>query len=125
MTRRLHALDVGTCPFDRRLDVTLASVDLPLARPDSEDVVVCHGDLCLPNVLIDPQTFEVTGLIDLARLGVADRYVDLAIATRSMALHPANTQFGPAMADRFLHAYGVPGADDTKIAFYRLLDDAC
>ena len=151
ITRRLHALDVGTCPFDRTLTVTVGEAklaahdgrvalddvdaeragwsaaqlvaELDRTRPATEDLVVCHGDLSLPNVLIDPQTLEVTGLVDLSRLGVADRYVDLAIATRSMALHPANTQFGPAMAQHFLDRYGVPEPDQDKIAFYRLLDE--
>lgn len=41
--------------------------------------MVCHGDLCLPNVLVDPATVQVTGLIDLDRLGRADPYVDIAL----------------------------------------------
>jgi streptomycin 3"-kinase len=53
-------------------------------RPYVESVaepVVCHGDACLPNVLFDPATLDVTGLIDLGRLGIADRYSDLALTT--------------------------------------------
>ncbi len=148
---RLHRLDVKGCPFDRRLDVSVAEAhaaatqgrvaldqldehragwtaddlvaELNRTRPPTEGLVVCHGDLSLPNVLIDPATLTVTGLVDLARAGVADRYVDLAIATRSIALHPANNQFGPSMAAHFLDAYGVPEPDTDKIAFYRLLDE--
>jgi hypothetical protein len=44
--------------------------ELP-ARLDQErtELVVCHGDLCLPNVLVDPATDRVTALIDLAAWG--------------------------------------------------------
>src|SRR3954449_2313667 len=58
--------------------------ELLATRPADEDLVVCHGDLTLDNVLFDPDTCRVTGVLDAGRLGVADRWVDLAIATRSL-----------------------------------------
>ncbi len=50
-------------------------------RLDQErtDMVVCHGDPCMPNFMVDPKTLQCTGLIDLGRLGTADRYADLAL----------------------------------------------
>jgi kanamycin kinase len=146
LTRALHALPIAGCPFDRRLAVTIpealaAEVDLAemdaervgwsrdrlvaallAARPADEDPVVCHGDLCLPNVLLDPETIEVTGMIDAGRLGVADRWNDLAIATRSITNRGLNPQYGPEAATRFLTRYGV-APDQAKIDFYRLLDE--
>ena len=145
LTRTLHALPTSQCPFDRRLAVTIpealtADVDLDdldseraswtrdhlvaellATRPRHEDLVVCHGDLCVPNVLFDPDTCQVSGVIDTGRLGVADRWVDLAIATRSLT-GDLNPQYGPWAADRYLKRYGVE-ADHAKIGFYRLLDE--
>lgn len=147
LTAALHALPITDCPFDRRLAVTIpealsADVDLDdldaerrgwsrdelvvrlvATRPRREDLVVCHGDLCLPNVLLDPVTCEVSGVIDAGRLGVADRWVDLAIATRSLTSR-LNPQYGGGMADRYLARYGVL-PDRSKIEFYRLLDEFC
>ncbi|HWD80843.1 MAG TPA: aminoglycoside 3'-phosphotransferase [Kribbella sp.] len=78
--------------------------------------VVCHGDACLPNVFFDPDTLEVTGLIDLGRLGIADRYADLALTT--IQFHDEwSADPGP-----FLEAYGVPDPDPRRLHFFRLLD---
>lgn len=96
-------------------------------RPDVErlevgDLVVCHGDACLPNFLLDPESLEVTGMIDVHRLGVADRHLDLALATRSMADSALNPAYGPDAAETLLAAYGRD-ADPSRIDFYRLLDE--
>lgn len=144
----LHQIPVTACPFRRDLAVTIPAAadavragavdaddfdderagrtaedllaELLATRPDTEDRVVCHGDLCLPNVLADPQTGTITGLIDLGRLGVADRHQDLALATRSLG--PINGQYGPGSAGRLLRRYPRP-ADPRRLAYYRLLDE--
>jgi streptomycin 3"-kinase len=87
----------------------------PYIEADVE-LVVCHGDACLPNVFFDPATLEVTGLIDVGRLGIADRYSDLALAT--IQLHD-EWSADPAP---FLAAYGLPNPDQHRLEFYRLLD---
>jgi streptomycin 3"-kinase len=46
---------------------------------EADDLVVCHGDACLPNFMVDPDTLACTGLIDIGRLGTADRHVDLSL----------------------------------------------
>ena len=73
--RRFHALPVAECPFAGRSGLD----HRPPGRPDP---VVCHGDYCLPNVLIDD--WSVSGFVDLGELGVADRWDDLTMATWSV-----------------------------------------
>ena len=142
--RRFHALEVAGCPFDGRLETTLATVrhrlaaglmrqDGPLPpehgvstpgaaldllirrRPPEHDLVVCHGDYCLPNVLIED--WRVSGFVDLGALAVADRWRDLAVAIWSVTRN-----LGPGWEDLFLESYGVP-RDEERRAYYRLLYD--
>ena len=102
-------------------------IELLDRRPRAEelevgDLVVCHGDACLPNFLVDPESLEVTGMIDVHRLGVADRHLDLALATRSISDTGLNPAYGPDAADQLLAAYGHE-ADAERLDFYRLLDE--
>lgn len=88
--------------------------ELERTRPASEDLVVCHGDLTLDNVLVDPRTGGLTGVIDVGRLGVADRWLDLAILQRELTEEPFAA---------FLAGYELTGPDQDKLAFYILLDE--
>jgi aminoglycoside phosphotransferase len=122
--RALHAVPVAGCPLDRRLAVRLAEIGDDVGHPPgTEDPVVCHGDFCLPNVLLDPETTTVTGILDVARLGVADRYTDLALMARSIGSAELNPQYGLSFVDEFLAAYGGVSLDDGRIAYYQLLAD--
>jgi aminoglycoside phosphotransferase len=97
--------------------------DRPRAeRLEMGDLVICHGDACLPNFLVDPGTFEVTAMIDVGRLGVADRHLDLALATRSMSDTSLNPAYGPEATTAMLDAYGLT-TDPWRLDFYRLLDE--
>lgn len=53
-----------------------------LAPVQEQEVVVCHGDYCLPNVLLDDG--RVVGYVDLGEVGLAERWRDLAVATWSV-----------------------------------------
>ncbi len=88
---------------------------LESTRPDSEDVVVCHGDYCPPNILI--REGRAVGYVDLGELGVADRWWDLAVATWSL-----NWNLGPGFEGLFLREYGA-ALDSDRMAFYRLMYD--
>jgi len=102
-------------PEHRHLTVDSALNLLVSSRPDEEDLVVCHGDYCPPNVLIDGEV--VSGYVDLGEVGVADRWWDLAVATWSLEWN-----VGPGWERRFLDAYGIQ-ADPRRTAFFRLLYD--
>ena len=122
--RRVHALRIDACPFDNRpalateracrrvaagvfdpspvyptAGAALARLDALLPR--DPDLVVCHGDYCLPNVLFDD--WRLSGYVDLGLLGVTDRWHDLADALWSVTRN-----CGPGWEDAFLAAYGTP-----------------
>lgn len=88
---------------------------------EADDLVVCHGDACLPNFLVDPDTRACTGVIDLGRLGLADKYADLAL----LRANAGETWAGgdEHRADRILaEAYGLDRMDDERLRFYLHLD---
>ena len=84
--------------------------------PQTDRPVVCHGDACAPNTIIDDNSLW-SGHVDLGALGVADRWADLAIATWS-----TEWNYGPGWQDALLDAYGIE-PDHDRIAYYRLLWD--
>jgi streptomycin 3"-kinase len=86
-------------------------------RQEDVDRVVCHGDLCLPNLLVDRGRFS--GFIDLGRLGVADPHADLALLLANVH----DTYGGLARAARERLDAGYPrSVDDDRLAFYLRLD---
>ncbi|RDH77410.1 aminoglycoside 3'-phosphotransferase [Mycolicibacterium moriokaense] len=103
--RLLHdRLPVGDCPFGPPAWVSESMpVDL---------LVVCHGDACAPNTLVDDDG-RFLGHVDLGDLGVADRWADLAVATLSLAWNYAGN-----WEHELFDAYGVE-PDAARIAFYR------
>ena len=104
---RLHALPIEACAFNAQLPLRLAMArrrleaglvdaedfdearagqsaeqvwqELQALLPMQPELVLSHGDYSLDNILLDASG-QVSGIIDLGRLGVADRYQDLAIA---------------------------------------------
>ncbi|MEJ7583504.1 MAG: aminoglycoside 3'-phosphotransferase [Acidimicrobiales bacterium] len=141
-------LDPNSCPVDRRVAVLVPSARRRLARggidpatmsptyrrrtpeqlldllentrPEdpAADVVVAPGAPCLPNLLCDPATATLIGLVDLGRVGVSDRYRDLAIASRTLV-----ENLGPEVVWRFFAAYGLADPDPARLEWYVLVDD--
>lgn len=101
--------------------------------PMDEDLVVSHGDLSLDNILIGDRerggdcdgdrdedgkgAVEVIGVIDLGRVGIADRYRDLAILANCL------DEFSPDLRATFFTAYGIAEPDARKLDFHLLMDE--
>jgi kanamycin kinase len=142
--RAFHRAPAAACPFDFRLESALALARRRLAaglidprkdfhtefaglsareaverlevdKPETESLVVCHGDYCAPNILIDGD--GISGYLDLGELGVADEWWDLSVATWSVTWN-----FGAGYEELFLSEYGV-APDDIRMNYYRLLYD--
>lgn len=78
-------------------------LDYELAHKPEEDPVLCHGDLCLPNIICDEG--HIVGFIDMGLTGVSHRYHDLAILYRSIK-------------NNFKGCYGgrpYPGFDENRL----------
>ncbi|MGE3284818.1 MAG: phosphotransferase [Pseudonocardia sp.] len=135
--RALHdALPVAGCPFSwsaaervaaaapapsrwhpDHAGLTVTEALRRIAEPPPVDrLVVCHGDACAPNTLLRDDGRWLAH-VDLDRLGVADRWADIAVATWS-----TEWNYGPGWSDALLDAYGV-GPDPERTAYYRLLWD--
>jgi kanamycin kinase len=112
--RLLHdALPVDTVPFGPPPWVTYP---YPTSCP-TDRLVVCHGDACAPNTLIDDDG-RCCGHVDLGDLGVADRWADLAIAMLSLPWNYPGSWEGD-----LLDAYGVE-RDEARIDHYQRLWNA-
>ena len=142
--RQIHAVNPTNCPFDHRLAREVEHARLQALRglvneadfdperqtrsaldlfdellatmPKDEDLVLTHGDYCLPNIMIEGN--RLSGFIDLGRAGISDRYRDLALARRSLIRN-----CGEEWVDLFFSEYGLPQPDEEKLAFYQLLDE--
>jgi aminoglycoside phosphotransferase len=142
----IHAVDITTCSFDQRIDVLFAAAhqrlienrvaedafdparrgrpasdlyaELLATRPADTAPVFAHGDYCLPNVLIDPDRLTLTGFIDWGGAGISDRYLDLALAARSITYNLGGEWVAP-----FFAAYGLTEIDHARITFFQTLDE--
>ena len=84
--------------------------------PPIDRLVVCHGDACAPNTLLD-SAGRWTAHDDLGSLGVADRWADLAVACWSLEWN-----YGDGWEPTLLDAYGIE-PDSNRTAYYRLIWD--
>lgn len=141
--QRMHRLPVESCPFRsdhrvrmfearRNLEAGLVDVEdfdeqrrgwtaervwaqLSALAPGKVDSVVTHGDYSLDNIHVSRG--RVVGVLDVGRLGVADPYQDLAILWSNLA------EFGPALQQSLLDAYGTPRPDRRRLEFHLCLDE--
>ncbi|WP_088182419.1 APH(3')-I family aminoglycoside O-phosphotransferase [Sphingobium sp. Z007] len=141
--RRLHAIPTSACPFnsdhayrlaqahdrihaglvdeddfdEERADWTAQAVwdAMNALLPFAPDPVVTHGDFSLDNLLMADGA--VVGCIDVGRVGIADRYQDIAILWNCLG------EFDAPLQRRFLEQYGMHDLDHAKLQFHLMLDE--
>nr|WP_236571306.1 aminoglycoside 3'-phosphotransferase [Microbacterium hydrocarbonoxydans] len=121
--RAMHdALPVDACPWtwdpaSRIANAHARGVTVPVDLndpPPPDRLVVCHGDACMPNTLLGDDGRPLAH-VDLATLGVADRWADIAVASMSTGWN-----YGPGWEDVLIEAYGIE-PDPTRLEYYRRL----
>jgi aminoglycoside phosphotransferase len=141
--RRIHDLPPENCPFymtledkieiarERMLKGLVEEEDFDAERlgrtaedvfremvariPADRDPVFTHGDYCVPNIIV--KDGNLSGFVDWAEAGLADRYQDLALLTRSVG-----DNFGEEYRKYVFECYGI-APDHEKILFFQLLDE--
>lgn len=137
--KMIHSLPIAECPFDEGISAKISRARNELAmkksgipgreelrsklesiaareRPE-EDLVFTHGDYCEPNVLISDG--KLGGYIDWGDAGIADRYIDIAMARFTL-----NRNGDGEYIDLFFREYGIV-PDQRKINYYSDLCDVC
>jgi aminoglycoside phosphotransferase len=141
--RLIHKIPILNCPFNSKLDRRIEDArnnllnglvdeedfdeerlgktadelfdELQAKKINNEDLVFTHGDYCLPNIILKDS--KVSGFIDLGKAGIADRYQDIALLSRSI-----KDNFGTGWEEKVFEFYGIE-PDWNKIDYYRLLDE--
>ncbi|QGG94921.1 APH(3') family aminoglycoside O-phosphotransferase [Actinomarinicola tropica] len=83
---------------------------------DPPDLVLTHGDFCLPNVVLAGDRF--VGVLDCGLVGVGDRYRDLGIGARSVVQN-----LGPGAVGPFFDAYGIEWPDLARVDAFVMIDE--
>lgn len=103
-----------------------------IANKPPLDPVLSHGDFCLPNIFLrsneedDRHGSGISGFIDFGSTGIADRWKDIALLTRSLE-HNFDGSYGGIPYPGYdpyslFDALGIE-PDWEKIRYYRLLDE--
>ncbi|AEV38766.1 Aminoglycoside 3'-phosphotransferase [Pseudovibrio sp. FO-BEG1] len=142
--RHLHTLDWEGCPYDQTVELGLREAEARMKAglvneddfdpewqgepaqklfsyltaniPEVHEKVLCHGDACLPNFMATAGDFS--GYLDCSRVGLADRYQDLALAVRSIRYNHDD-----AAVEHFLKCYGIEQFDKKRATFFTTLDE--
>ena len=100
-----------------------ALLDWLYKNQPEEELVLSHGDFCLPNILIDGSAIQY---IDLGRTGIADKWCDIALCYRSLSHNYDGTYSGQSYSgldDLLLFRKLGLAPDWEKIRYYILLDE--
>ena len=89
-----------------------------------EELVLSHGDYCLPNIFAKEDAF--CGFVDVGRMGIADKWQDIALCYRSLAHNFSGKydgiSYGTFNEELFFQMLGIE-PNWEKIRYYILLDE--
>ena len=109
--------DLATAIPERHLPAVRDFLDADPPRP-VEHLVFAHNDLGIEHVLVDPDSWGITGILDWTDAAVTDPARDLGLVLRDL---------GPSGLDAALAACGdVPGVERQRVGFFArcaLLED--
>ncbi len=141
--KTIHSIDFSKCPVDNTPDnlinIAKSRMDRGLIdskkfderwivntpeelfdkilenKPERYDIVFCHGDYCLPNILI--KDGKLSGFVDWSYGGLNDRYFDLVAVAWSIGYN-----FGQQWVKYFFEDYGLKDIDWEKFKFFQMLN---
>jgi len=91
-----------------------ALAEVHTLKPVQDELVLTHGDYCLPNIMIDSGC--LTGFIDWGYAGIGDRHRDFIAAEYSIRRNLGEPWIAP-----FLDTYGRDEFDESTMNFYRAI----
>ncbi len=147
LLKQIHQLDPSNFPFRNNLEDRLERIVVSEAKTQyferelqgkdpqvmydflienqdfTKDEVVCHGDVCFPNFMMKDN--QLVGLIDVSGAGVEDRYLDIAIALRTLRFNFEMMSESLTQQDinDFCFIYGIKSLDEFKLKYYIYLDE--
>ena len=89
-----------------------------------KELVLSHGDFCLPNIFINND--KISGFIDLGRIGIGDKWNDIALCYRSLKWNAQGRYGGngyPKLTPDMLFDALEIEPNFEKIEYYTLLDE--
>lgn len=116
--RRIENNEIDMSDWEKNTDFTSPEelYEYLVKNKPTKELVFSHGDYCLSNVYITDG--EMTGLIDLGRSGIADKWQDIALCVRSLE-HKLKSKSYTSLLFNYLNV--EPNYE--KINYYILLDE--
>ena len=113
LSNEMEVLIPQTLEGLKQVDSSLAA-EAQALLPRKWDLVMSHGDFCLPNVLLNAE--GLSGLIDLGGVGFCDRYWDVSMCAWSLEYNQLGNEI-PAL----WQAYDVLPLDPQRLRLMALL----
>lgn len=116
--------DAESDTFTKSFESPTHLLDWLKQNKPQEEMVLTHGDYCLPNIFLKDGT--VSGFIDLGKTGLADKWQDIALCYRSLKHNRdglyGGTKYANFSPDMLFERLKIR-PDWDKIQYYILLDE--